>query len=471
MPRLRRCVTVALAVLAVGSVLAPVAVTPAAASTPPKSVCPVCGPNLEYAANEAGVDATATHGTVHMHVHEDGDARFTARVEVKRADARSLRENESARRDLVRAAFENGYRVVGVDRTRDVDAAVRDGDLVVSWTVPDAAQDGPGGTLLVTLFGERDSGLVLHADQLAMYGPDGWNVTNRPKTGDVGSLATVTGGDRTADARTTDDRTSERVVWRDDADYGTRSHLETGTYVALAPSSGLVASANAELAVATEVGPRMVSDALVAGGPSAVVLAVLLGACLFVLGASARPKRDASAFAVLGVVVSVGGGLFALLEGDGPLASRNFELLALPAGVTAFGVLVARAPTVANLREAALRVAATVGVGGSVAVFLAGSFLSAIAAIVAAAVGGFYLVGVYDGRVGWPVAAVTALVLLTPVLGVLPATPVDGFGPTFVGFLLTPVALPGGLLGVVAYRVGAGNRVADERVVDARTTA
>lgn len=460
MPTVRRSLAVAFAVVTVVSVLAPAAVAPAAASTPPSSVCPVCGPTFEYAADEAGVDVTATHSTVHVHVDEAGDARFFARVELNRSDARDLRENERAFDALVTAAFEDNYNVVGIERAREVDAELRDDDLVASWTVPDAARRGPGGTLLVTLFGERDTGLVLHADQLALTGPDGWNVTNHPKTGDVQSLAVFSG-----------DRSGDRVVWKGDAEYDSREDLDAGTYVAFAETDGLLARANAELAVASTIGPEMLSDAVVAGGPSSLLLAGALVVCLFVLGASPNPGRDARWLAVVGALVTVGGFAYAVVDGYGPLLDRNLQLLALPAGIAAFGWLTARAPTVANLREAALRVGATVGVGGLIAVALSDSFLSFIVATIAVTVGGFYLVGVYDQRVGWPVAAVTALVVATPVLGVLPSTPIGGFGPGFVGFLLTPMTLLAAVVGITAYRVGAGKQVTGERVVDERTTA
>lgn len=456
----RPALPVALAVLAVLSVLAPLAAVPAAASTPPEPVCPVCELDRGYANDATDVELKVTRSTVEMRVRDDGSARFRARVAVDDATADALADDRSAVDAVVAEAFE--YRYVGHERgAQNVTATFGDGELVVGWTIPDAARDGPGGTTLVTLFGESNAGITLHADRLELYGPEGSKVANSPQTGVVEEFAADADGSRDG----------ERVAWNGDADYESRAHLDDGTYVAFAPNDDVLARANAELSVALAVGPTMLSDALVAGGPSAVVLAVLLGACLFVLGGSARPERDASVLAALAGVVVLGGGLYALVGGYGPLSTRNFELLALPAGIAAFGVLSARAPAVANLREAALRVAATVGVGGGVAFALSTSFLSVMAAIVAVAVGGFYLVGVYDQRVGWPVAAVTALVLATPVLGVLPSTPVGGFGPGFVGFLLTPMALVAALLGVVAYRIGAGNAVAGDRVVDARTTA
>jgi len=456
----RTALPVALAVLAVLSVLAPLAAVPATASTPPDRVCPVCGGEAGDAVGDSGAELNVTRSTVEMRVREDGSVRFRARVGVDDATADALADNESAVDALVADAFEYGY--VGDDRgAQNVTATFADGELRVGWTIPDATRDGPGGTTLLTLFGESNRGITLQADRLVLYGPDGTAVANQPRTGVVEAYSSESGGARDG----------ERVAWTGDADYEARAHLDEGTYVAFAAGDDLVARANAELAVASAVAPLMLSDALVAGAPSAVILAVLLGTCLFVLGGSARPERDATFLAVLAAVVTFAGALYALLSGYGPLPSRNFQLLALPAGVAAFGVLSARAPAVANLREAALRVVSTVGIGGAIAVALSDWLLVVAGATATAAIAGFYLVGVYDQRVGWPVAAVTALVLATPVLGVLPGTPVGGFGPVFVGLLLTPISLVAAFLGVVAYRIGAGNRVAGERVVDARTTA
>ncbi|WP_227134861.1 hypothetical protein [Halorubellus salinus] len=459
MSALHRAVAVALAVLAVVAVLAPLAVVPATASTPPEPVCPVCARHVEYASDDAGVELDVVRSEVVMRVQDDDSARFRARVTVSNDTASALRGNESAVDAVVADAFEYGY--VGDDRgARDVTASFADDELVVAWTIPDAAREGPGETTVVTLFGESSIGIHLRADRLVLYGDDDPRVVNRPRSGRVEDLAAT--GNGSLDG--------ERVVWEGDADYDARSHLQEGTYVAFGPSEGVLASAAGELGVALAVGPQMLADALAAGGPSAILLAATLAACLFVLDGSSNPARDGRWLAVTGTVVVVVGVVYTLLDGYGPLTDRNLELLALPAGIAAFGALTARAPAVANLREAALRVAGTVGVGGVVATALSGSFLTQLAATFTVTVGGFYLVGVYDGRVGWPVAAVTALVLVTPVLAVLPATPIGGFGPGFVAFLLTPIALVAALVGVAAYRIGAGKQVTGERVVERTQT-
>ncbi|MFC6951280.1 hypothetical protein [Halorubellus litoreus] len=460
MSALHRAIAVTFAVLAVASVLAPLAVVPATASTPPDPVCPVCARHVEYASDDAGVELEVVESEVVMRVQDDDSARFRARVTVTNDTASALRGNESAVDAVVDEAFE--YRYVGDERgARNVTASFAGDELVVAWTIPDAARSGPGGTTILTLFGESRVGVQLNADRLVLYGDDDARVVNAPRSGVVEDLAAT--GNGSLDG--------ERVVWNGNADYDAPGHLESGTYVAFAPSEGVVASAGGELGVALAVGPAMLGDAVMAGGPSALVLAAALAACLFVLGGSSDPARDARWLAVVAALAVVGGGAYALVDGYGPLLDRNLELLALPAGIAAFGALTARAPAVANLREAALRVAGTVGVGGAIAVALSGSFVNVVVATFTVAVGGFYLVGVYDGRVGWPVAAVTALVLATPVLAVLPATPVGGFGPGFVAFIVTPVALVAALVGVVAYRIGAGKPVTGERVVERAQTA
>lgn len=460
MSALHRSLSVLFAVLAVFAVLAPVVAVPAAASTPPEPVCPVCAYADRNGGGPSDAGLNATGSTVEMTIRADDSARFRARIDLTESSAAALRDNESAVDAAVDRAFDRRY--VGHDRgARNVSSSVADGDLVVAWTVPEAARDGPGGTTIVTLFGERRASIVLRADRLVLRSADDGRVVNRPATGRVVEFAATGDGSRDG----------ERVVWTGDADFRTRAHLDDGTYVAFAPGEGVAASAGAELGVALTVGPAMVSDAVTAGAPSAVVLAVALAACLFVLGSSADPRRDARLLAATGGVVLVAGFAYVLFMGYGPLAGRNLELLALPAGVAAFGALTARSPSVATLRAAALRVAATVGVGGVVTAALSTSFASVLAATFAVAVGGFYLVGVADGRVGWPVAALVALVLATPVVAVLPSTPIGGFGPGFVAVLLTPVTLVAALFGVATYRIGASERLTGERTVERARTA
>jgi hypothetical protein len=458
-----------LAVLAVLAVAAPAAIAPVAASSPPQSVCPVCGPNFDRAVYDANVNLTdgdwsdAGHvgeSTVRMTVSESGDAAFTARVELSRSVARTLRENESARDALLDAAFDQDYHVLGLERAERGSATVADDALVVDWTVPDVARDGPGGTLLVTMFGQSRSGITLHADHLSLAGPAGWNVTNHPGTGEV----------EVSDPGSADGA-GERVVWSGTVDYESDQHLESGTYVAFGPTDGVVARANAELAVAFAIGPTMLSDALAAGTPAGVVLAIALAGCLFGLGGSPNPRRASRWLAIASGFVVVAGAVVVLVEGHGALATRSFELLAVPAGIGAFGWLTTRTPAVANLREAAWRVTGTVGVGGAVAFALTAPFTRMYVATVTVGVAGFYLVGVYDQRVGWPVAAVSAAVLATPILGVLPATPFGGFGGGVFALFLFALSIPTAVVGVVVYRIGAGKRVAGDRVVDQRTTA
>lgn len=450
----RRAVSVALAAMAVLAVFAPILATSAVASPPTESVCPVCGENFEMAVEAAGVDAEATASTATMDVREDGSARFSARVTLTESTATRLTANDSAVDAIVDAAFDESRYVVGLDRASDVTADVTGDTLVVSWTVPDAARESHGGTLLVTLFGEDRNYLFLYADRLVVTGPDGAHVVNAPRSGSV-----------------TDGDGGDAVVWKGDADSDDATYLRSGTYVAFGESDGLAARANAELAVASAVGPRMIADAFFAGTPSALLLAGGLAACLFVLSPSPRPGRAARWLAITGGTIAVLGLLYGVTRGQGPLSERNLELIALPAGIAAFGALTARAPAVANLREAALRVVGTVGVGGAIASLVSTPLLSFLVVTFTVTVCGFYLVGVYDQRVGWPVAAVTAIVVVAPILGLLPATPINGFGVEFAAIVLLPITVLEVLVGIATYRIGAGKRVTGDHVVEQRTTA
>lgn len=457
----------ALAVVAVTAVLAPAVVGPADASSPPRKLCPVCGDQLEREASYgAGASVTTTGSDLRMAVDERGDADVRARVSLNASTAERFRENESLQAAVVDAAFddEDGSRyAVGVDRARNVTARM-DGDvLVVTYEVPSVAREGRGGVLLVTAFGAESRYVETNVDRFAMVGPDGTAVANDPRTGAVESREATRGVDGSGEA----------VVWEPvegkyrDGD----GRLDRGTYVAFAPDDGLGARLDAELAVASTVGPAMLDDAVTLGGPAALVLALALLACLFVVGESASPEREARLLLVLGAGIAVVGAGYQLLDGRPLQFGTNLPLLVVPAGVAALAALSMRSPAVASLREAVLRVGGTVGVAGIVAAALLSSFLVAFAVLTAAVVGGFYVVGVLDERVGWPVAAVGVLVVVAPVLGVLPATPAEGLGAGVLLTFLTGLTVLLVPVGVLAYRLGASARVTSERVVEARTTA
>lgn len=460
----RQYARVALAVAAVVAVVAPAAVAPVTASSPPQALCPICGDHLErVAAYETGVSATATGSDLRMVVDERGDASMRARVTLNDSTAERFRENASAMDAVVSAAFDGGGYAFGVDRAANVSAGM-DGDvLVVTYDVPDVAHRARGGVLLVTAFGERTYYVTTNVDRFTMVGPDGYAVANDPRTGAVEARGAT-------DAASGD---GEVVTWNPaDGELGADERLDRGTYVAFAPDDGLGARLNAELAVLATVGPLMVGDALLLGGPTAVVLALALLACLFLVGESGRPEREARWLAALGASVVVVAALWRLVEGQDLARSENLPLLAVPAGVAALGYLSMRSPAVASGREALLRAGGTVGVAGAVAAALLPSFLTPFAVVPTVVVGGFYVVGVLDEHVGWPVAAAAALVVATPPLAVLPRTPIGaGLGAGFVGILLTAVVVLLAPVAVLAYRIGASARVTGERVVDRRTTA
>lgn len=459
---------VALAVLAVAAVVAPAAMAPAAASTPPERLCPVCGEQLErVAAYELDTSVTAGDGELRMVVDDAGDAALRARVPLNDSTAERFRENASAMDAVVAAAFsgEGAARsAFGAERARNVSAAM-DGDaMVVTYEIPGVARRARGGVLLVTAFGERERYVDTNVDRFELVGPDGYVVANQPRTGTVQST----------ELRDSERSTGEGVVWEPvDGEYGgDDGRLERGTYVAFAPDDGLAARANAELAVASTVGPQMFDDAVAVGGPTGVVLALALLGCLFLVGESATPERDARWLAAVGASVAVGGALWRLVEGIDLVGSSNLPLLAVPVGVAALGSLSMRSPPVASVREAALRAGGTVGLAGVLAIALLPAPLTPVAAVSTVLVGGFYLVGVLDERVGWPVALAFALVVATPFVAVLPRMPLaGGFGAGFVGFLLTALTVLVVPVGVLAYRVGASARVTGERVVESRTTA
>jgi hypothetical protein len=357
---------------------------------------------------------------------------------------------------VVDAAFEDLRYVYGIDRARNVTAGMDGEVLVVTYDVPDVAHEARGGVLLVTAFGEETRYVDTNVDRFRMVGPDGHAVANDPRSGSVADRA---------------DGAGEAVTWEPVEGEYDEGRLDRGTYVAFAPDDGLGARVNGELAVIGAVGPLMLQDALGLGGVTAVVLALALLACLFLVGETATPPRDARILFGVGGAVAVGGALWRVVDGLDFLSSSNLPLLAVPVGVAALGYLSMRSPSVANLREAALRVGGTVGVVGAVAAALAPGLLQPLAVVTSVVVGGFYLVGVLDERVGWPVALVAVLVVASPVLAVLPATPIGGLGAGVLGILLTGVTVLVVPVGVLAYRLGAASDVTGERLVNSRTTA
>ncbi|WP_254824269.1 hypothetical protein [Haloglomus halophilum] len=180
-------VAVALAVaLLAGAVLGP-----AAASSPPRPVCPACGTLFERTAADHGVDVTVHESTALVQVHGNGSATWTICNRLNATDG--FREDPDALDATARGLADREY---GPPRDATLRAARPQGDTaVVVLHDPDAAERHAG--LLVVDYlhtGGDGTGIRLNADRFSIRGPSGTVVTNTPASGSVnGSTVTWTG--------------------------------------------------------------------------------------------------------------------------------------------------------------------------------------------------------------------------------------------------------------------------------------
>lgn len=171
--------------------------------SPPPSVCAVCDERLTTAAAERGVDVSVTHSELHIHLREDGSARWEARVRLGGEGVDELRSNVSLRDDVVQSRLANDSGPAP-DEHRDRSIAMDGDTLVVGFDDPNLATHHAGGVLAVDRFHHQGVSTVspfrLRADRMVLHPPDGWAVVNRPRGASVESNAVV--WDNGIDSRT-----------------------------------------------------------------------------------------------------------------------------------------------------------------------------------------------------------------------------------------------------------------------------
>lgn len=276
----------ALLLLALAAVALP-ATVPATAAPPPESVCGLC--------TDDALDGGVERSEVVVRLQDDGSANWTVRAELDGSTAAELGAATAAeRRDRVRDEL---TRRTVVDEVASLETRVADRTLVATFTSAHFAHRGLAGVVVADgLFPSTDrADVAVHADRLALHGPDGTAPTVVPD------------GAATADGA---------VVWTGHADLGSE------TYVAFGADRGLLATGTSHLAVGAETLGRYLPGLLsVAGLPVLLFGAVLVG--LFGDGDRLVPgEPDAGLASRIGlaggvlvpVLLAAGVGLFLLGE-------------------------------------------------------------------------------------------------------------------------------------------------------------
>ncbi|WP_336002974.1 hypothetical protein [Halorientalis halophila] len=263
--------------------LALLAVVPATAAPPPESVCRPCQEGLEWSAHRHGVALDVTDSTADVRVHSNGSAtwtvtsRFEDRVpERYGGEAAETDRNESFRdpsalatdrrlrrtiaREMADAADDNSDEEIRL-RSLSANKSV----ITVVFREPTVGRETPAGVLLVDEFHTdgRGNGWYVDVDRLRIVGPPNTTLANDVESA-VGSAGTVEGRTLTLTGNATDPP----------------SLPEEDFYLAFAPSGGW-AGPLATLAIASVTVPRFLGRFLATQAPGAVVLALSLGAVVW----------------------------------------------------------------------------------------------------------------------------------------------------------------------------------------------
>ncbi|MFD1644945.1 hypothetical protein [Haloarchaeobius litoreus] len=279
----RSGVVAALTLLALAAVALP-ATAPVTAAPPPEAVCGLC--------TDDALDGGVERSEVVVRVQDDGTANWTVRATLDERTADELRDAPAERRDRVRDEL---TRRTVVDEVASLETRVEDRTLVATFTSADFAHSGLGGVVVADgLFPSHEAaGVTVHADRLAVHGPDGTAPTLVPDT------ATVEG---------------DAIVWTEQTGIGSE------TYLAFGADGGVVATGASYLAVGMAVVGRSLAGVLsVVAVPTLLFAAVLAG--LFRDGDRLGPDRTGDGLAsriglvggvVAPVLLAAGVGLFLL---------------------------------------------------------------------------------------------------------------------------------------------------------------
>lgn len=418
-------------------------------SPPPERLCGICTDELGESAEDNGVSAYGEQSSLHVQVFENGSSLWTERVQIQDAPAARLRNNSTLRDSIVADA--RNYRHTLVD-TDSFTTAVEGDDLIARYRVDNVTTQGLNGVVLFDyLHREPGGGYYRTADEIVISGPEGTVVTNQPPG------ATVRNGS---------------AVWSGDAD----SEPTASTYVAFGPDGGLLTEAATAGTIALDIGPTMLSDALVGSAPFVVVSAVLAAVLLLVDQWGARrwtPELVGLFVRGTGIAYSIGTAVVVVI-----VWPRLITLVPLAVVFSVFGALLWGAQQVAgaSTRDEPRRLAPLllgIGVLSVGVVAVTRPWLFGLPAGVA-----LFWVALGAATSTRERLAGLAGVVLAPVALVFPMTPVGGFGTGFVAVFLGVAGVVLAPLGVLLYLLGRfaatremGGQNGDGRVPDPGSSA
>ncbi|SDQ50495.1 cation:proton antiporter [Natronobacterium texcoconense] len=355
------------------------------AAHPPLSICGVCD----------SVDGATDPGTLDVHVDEDGDSRWVARVPVNESTAERYGSDSAA----LEAAVDDGWyrHDVAIDDARNIESSIDDGVVTVEYDVPEVADSAVGDGRVLDYFyaGGTQYRYDVRAERVTIHLPEEMQVANDPPNADQedGSL-----------------------TWTADDGFSSR------TYVAYGPD-GIAGSLASWASVGVVFGPLLLSHGVVAG----LVPAATIGVAAIVVGRFDRQSTRRRAIGERGENV-----LERVCSRSGlPLERRT--LLGIVVGMSIL-----------------------LGVGGWL---LFGTGPAILLGTFGVAGTSFLLLGhgLESGSSTWPVGLLAVTVPFVATTAFAPYY-VLGFGPLVAGLLFVPWAvgacLGGYVLSLVGRRVG-----------------
>lgn len=225
------------------------AVSVGVAAPNPQMACSACNPGFELTAYNYVNQVDVERSTVHIRLHEDGNATWTVRNEVGTNDTAVLRENGNLSTIAKRAVRSGGLPDLGANDglqpARNISARIDGGTVVIRFTHPQAASRF-GSVYLVEYFHVAKGGIVINAANYTIVGPEGTTLTNDP-TGPIEDPAL----EPTVDGR--------RVTWHGDTNE--REEIVTEqVFLAFAPTDDGLAGLKTMTAIGLDVAPTVLGS-------------------------------------------------------------------------------------------------------------------------------------------------------------------------------------------------------------------
>lgn len=390
------------------------------AAPPPLQLCGVC---------HGTFDDAADRGTLDIHLDEHGDAEWVERVPVEPAVADTVADSEADRDDLVTDAW-HSWHVSDGEWPTNVTHTIENGDLVVTYSMPDLAENGYGNAWIIDQFDTRTTAdrHQIGGAELRIHPPSGHAFTTDPRGADMrDGIAVWQGAD------------TDKIQ----ADLPRNLLL---TYAPVDDRTGAIAS---YATVAATIGPQLLVQTVLTG----VVPTAVLG--ISILGAVRYRRRLSDAFGGerYGTALTGGSLLVAALATGCAVIFDDPGWLVIAAGAIAYsGIVRSSLPIRQQLGPHRLLgvlvgwMAVVVLLVGVVAprypLLIAGPVVSALACAPLA-------LARDTSRSPLPAAAA---ILIGPIVGIASVMPTTGLGIVVVG-TYTLVAVVGAILAGTALLV------------------